>query len=104
MQITLEIPDTLGQQWHQFDHSPGFIVKMLSELLTKDPPNRQWQDFLASLEAQATAAGLVDLTPQPHSRVEDVFGLCKPTISVSLAQMEEAIEEAAVRWYSNILL
>jgi hypothetical protein len=24
MQITMEIPDTLGQQWQQFDHPPGF--------------------------------------------------------------------------------
>jgi hypothetical protein len=30
--------------------------------------------------------------------VEDLFGLCKPAISVSLAQMEQAIAEGALEW------
>ena len=96
MQLALEIPDTLGQQLNQRGLGQKYIIKVLSETLTQEIPNRQWQDWLVSLETLAKTEGAMELTPRPHSRVEDLFGLCKPAISVSLAQMEEAIAEGAL--------
>jgi hypothetical protein len=96
MQLALEIPETLGQQLNQIGHVQNYIVKILSESLMKETLNHQWQDWLAALDRLATAAGVVELTSSPQSRVEDLFGLCKPAISVSLAQMEQAIAEGAL--------
>ena len=64
MQITIELPDILGEKLKTVQEPNNFILNMLTEVLEDDS----------------------------QSSIEDAFGLYNPKNSVSLEDMEQVIE------------
>lgn len=73
MQMTLELPSPLSERLTQLTDPQSFIVTVLSQSLGLDSP-----------------------PPAKSFRMEDAFGLHKPTRSLSLEDMEMAIQEAVI--------
>jgi len=73
MQMTLELPSPLSEQLTQLTDPQGFIITVLSQSLGLDLP-----------------------PPATSFRIEDAFGLHKPARSLSLEDLEMAIQEAVI--------
>jgi len=73
MQMTLELPSPLSERLNQLTDPQGFVISVLSQSLGLDLP-----------------------PVTKSSRIEDAFGLHKPTCSLSLEEMEMAIQEAVI--------
>jgi len=73
MQMTIELPTTLGERLKILPAPNEFIINVLTKALE------------------------THLQPNKTYCIEDAFGLCKPKKSVSLEDMEQAIKKGATQ-------
>ena len=74
MQITIDLPNLMGERLNSFPSPNEFIIKVLAKALAIKVPKD---------EIKAVC-------------IEDAFGLYKPKRSVSLENMESAIKEGSI--------
>ncbi|RKZ38694.1 MAG: hypothetical protein DRR16_21875 [Candidatus Parabeggiatoa sp. nov. 3] len=73
MQLTIELPDVLGERLRTLPTPTDFIINVLTQALE------------------------THLQPKKTYRIEDAFGLYQPKNSASLEDMEHAINEGAIK-------
>jgi hypothetical protein len=70
MQLTLDIPDRLGQQLNAMPDPQRFVVTLLSEFLDSGLDRDQWWSLLENIEEIAVDTGVSDLA----ERHDDYLG------------------------------
>ncbi len=70
MQLTLDIPDNLGQKLNAMPNPKQLVVKLLSEFLDSGLNHDQWWLLLEDIENIAVDTGITDLS----ERHDDYLG------------------------------
>ncbi len=68
MQLTLEVPNTLGYRLKSIPNLNEFIVKVLSQSLSipkSIPKSDVWNEFLSNIDQHAVETGISDLAENP---------------------------------------
>jgi phage terminase Nu1 subunit (DNA packaging protein) len=90
MQITVEVPDELGQQLQQFsDRIPELLERGLQELLYEHPNFMDEQEIMALLASQPTPDQILAIRPSPEFQIH-VSDLLTQSKAGTLAQKGEA--------------
>ena len=61
MQLTIELPDTLGYRLKSIPNLNEFMVKLLTQSLSASEPQESWEEFLSNIEQYAVETGIDDL-------------------------------------------
>jgi len=64
MQLTIELPDTLGYRLKSIPNLNEFMIKLLTQSLSVTEPSEtqeSWEEFLSNIEQYAIETGIDDL-------------------------------------------
>ncbi|EDN71120.1 hypothetical protein BGP_3393 [Beggiatoa sp. PS] len=61
MQLTIELPDTLGYRLKSIPNLNEFMIKLLTQSLPASETQESWEEFLSNIEQYAIETGIKDL-------------------------------------------
>jgi hypothetical protein len=61
MQLTIELPDTLGYRLKSLPNLNDFMIKVLTQSLSTSETEEIWEEFLANIDQYAVETGISDL-------------------------------------------